>query len=946
MSSGRSVEIRFFGSTRALEDALAKAGIAADAASKEIGDKMGSAANKTGGIFSKLGNSMSNFGLPFGESVSKMGEKIGEVEGKGKKFGAAMAEVGKGLTLGLGAAAVAVGAESFRLGEQWQSAMASLAGHAGIGIGAADKIGQALLSTAGKSEFSATEMANAFAPVAGEFVNLTGHALTAGQSLKVMSAASDLATASGTPLADATKAIADVMIPFHMNVGQASSAANTLWNTQRLLGVSTQDLQKTFERIVPYVAGSGMSFGQMSGLVVELSHSLGGGRMAMRQAGTAIQGLISPSSSANKALAAMGVELFNTQGKFVGMGPALDKLKTGLASLPGATGALSAEQRVLALSTELATVKGEAQTKATKLQIAGINEQLAPLKAQAAAFTQSSAMQAIFGKSANAMLGVIAGGSAGLAHYTSMVGKNGAVQKAAGQQSKTWHVETKVLKATLEDLGTRIGAVLVPMVQHLASDVASVVQWFQRHTAVAEILAGVIGGVVVTAIAAYAASLAVAAHKSITDFGTMMKGALSWGQQVDESGAVVQASYLKTAASQVASFAKSAAAAVGSAATTTAAWVASAAKQGALAVAQTATVVAEYAAQKAAALATFVAENLAAIGAFAAITGGAILLVVAIVKYHKQIEKAAVAVWHAIEGAAKAVWHAIEDAVHAVATWVKAHFKLMAEVLVSLFVPGGIIIVAIVKWHHQIAAIAGRVISDVVNFFTGLPGRILAVVDRLISDFTSLGKQIIQGLINGVTGMVGKAVKAVEHVGSSILGGIKHLFGVFSPSRVMAEIGVNIVQGLANGIAGSGPRAVQAMTAMANQLKASGQSTLGAAAQHLAGTMTQQLTAGLSLGGPQITQQRGVLAGQLGSVGDVGGVGPLSQMAGGFAALGSAGVGVGGVGAGGQAGLVYQPTYNIPVTGDMSPQTAQALQRILEQHDQQLVGMLQQVRAA
>ncbi len=942
MTSARNVEIRFFGSTKQLEEALAKAGIAAEAAGKEIGDKMGSAASKTGGIFSKLGNSMSNFGLPFGESVSKMGERIGEVEGKGKRFGAAMAEVGKGLTLGLGAAAVAVGAESFKLGEQWQSAMSSLAGHAGIGIGAADKIGQAFLGTAGKSEFSATEIANAFAPVAGEFVNLTGHALNAGQSLQVMSAASDLATASGTPLADATKAIADVMIPFHMNVSQAAGASNTLWNTQRLLGVSTQDLQKTFERIVPYVAGSGMSFGQMSGLVVELSHSLGGGRMAMRQAGTAIQGLISPSSSANKALAAMGVQLFNTQGKFVGMGPALDKLKAGLRSLPGATGALSAEQRVLALSTELATVKGEAQTKGTKAQIAGINQQLAPLKAQAAAFTQSSAMQAIFGKSANAMLGVIAGGSAGLAHYTSMVGKNGAVQKAAAQQSKTWHVETKVLKATLEDLGTRIGAVLVPMVQHLASDVASVVQWFQKHTAVAEVLAGVIGGVVVAAIGAYVASLAVAGVQSVAQFASMAAAGVTWAVSQASSIGSTLALWAMYAAETAVNFAKSAASAVASAATTTAAWVASAAKQGALAVAQTAKVVAEYAVQKAAALATFVAENVAAVGAFAAITGGAILLVLAIVKYHKQIEKAVVAVWHAIEGAAKAVWHAIQDAVHAVVSWVKAHFKLMAEVLIALFVPGGIIIEAIVKWHHQIAEIAGRVVSDVVTFFAGLPGRILAVNERLVVDFTNLGKQIIQGLINGVTGMVGKAVSAVKHIGSSILGGIKHLFGVFSPSRVMAEIGTNIVQGLANGIAGSGPRAVQAMTAMANQLKMSGQSTLGVAAERIAAMMTQRLSAGLSLGSSQVTQQLGMLAGQLGSVGDVGGASQLAQMAGVLGAPGTSGVG-GGAAAG---GLVYQPTYNIPVTGDMSPQTAQQLKVLLEQHDQQLVAMLEQVRAA
>ncbi len=939
MSGARNVEIRFFGSTRALEEALAKAGIAADAASKEIGDKMGSAASKTGGIFSKLGSSMSNFGLPFGESVSKMGEKIGEVEGKGKRFGAAMAEVGKGLTLGLGAAALAVGAESFKLGEQWQSAMASLAGHAGIGIGAADKIGQAFLGTAGKSEFSATEIANAFAPVAGEFVNLTGHALNAGQSLTVMSAASDLATASGTPLADATKAIADVMIPFHMNVSQAAGASNTLWNTQRLLGVSTQDLQKTFERIVPYVAGSGMSFGQMSGLVVELSHSLGGGRMAMRQAGTAIQGLISPSSSANKALAAMGVQLFNTQGKFVGMGPALDKLKTGLRSLPGATGALSAEQRVLALSTELATVKGEAQTKQTKATIAGINQQLAPLKAQAAAFTQSSAMQAIFGKSANAMLGVIAGGSAGLAHYTAMASKNGAVQKAAAQQSKTWHVETKVLKATLEDLGTRIGNKLIPIAQRLAGDVMKLVQWFQKHAAVAEVLAGVIGGVVVAAIGAYAVSMATAAAATIAAAAPVL--AIVAGVALLAAGIYE----LVTHWSQVWGEIKRVAAA---------AWhavydnVVHPIEQ---LFTKTIPSVFDSGIQFFAKLPGRIVKALASFGKDLVgwIKGAWRLWLHAneveirtvlglFTKLPGRIVKAAASLGDHLVKWIKDGWHAFQNADR---TAVQAVLKWFKGLPGDLLKAAGSLGAHLTQWAkdawHAFQNADVDAVQAVQKWFERLPAKIIGWLGNAGKLLVNVGKQIIQGLINGVTGMVGKAVKAVKNVGKSILSGIKGLFGVFSPSRVMAEIGTNIVQGLANGIAGSGPRAVQAMTAMANQLKMSGQSTLGAAAQHLAGMMTQQLSAGLSLGGPQL----GVLAGQLGPAGDVGGVGQLSQTAavGGVPGLGAAAGSVG-------QGLVYQPTYNIPVTGDMSPQTAQQLKVMLEQHDQQLIAMLQQVRAA
>jgi hypothetical protein len=62
------------------------------------------------------------------------------------------------------------------------------------------------------------------------------------------------------------------------------------------------------------------------------------------------------------------------------------------------------------------------------------------------------------------------------------------------------------------------------------------------------------------------------------------------------------------------------------------------------------------------------------------------------------------------------------------------------------------------------------------------------------------GKDLIQGLINGIKNMAGAAWDAVKSVGSSIVGGVKSLFGIGSPSRVFHEFGLNIGQGLVNGI--------------------------------------------------------------------------------------------------------------------------------------------------
>ncbi len=65
------------------------------------------------------------------------------------------------------------------------------------------------------------------------------------------------------------------------------------------------------------------------------------------------------------------------------------------------------------------------------------------------------------------------------------------------------------------------------------------------------------------------------------------------------------------------------------------------------------------------------------------------------------------------------------------------------------------------------------------------------------------GSDLIQGLINGITGMVGSATKSVENLGGSIVGSLKSVLGIHSPSTVFAEMGANMGQGLINGITGS-----------------------------------------------------------------------------------------------------------------------------------------------
>lgn len=79
--------------------------------------------------------------------------------------------------------------------------------------------------------------------------------------------------------------------------------------------------------------------------------------------------------------------------------------------------------------------------------------------------------------------------------------------------------------------------------------------------------------------------------------------------------------------------------------------------------------------------------------------------------------------------------------------------------------------------------------NDFMNFLKGLPGQAMQI-----------GKNIIDGLKNGLSNAVGGLLNTVKGIGSSISGAFKSILGIHSPSKVFMEHGKYIVQGLSMGI--------------------------------------------------------------------------------------------------------------------------------------------------
>jgi hypothetical protein len=68
-------------------------------------------------------------------------------------------------------------------------------------------------------------------------------------------------------------------------------------------------------------------------------------------------------------------------------------------------------------------------------------------------------------------------------------------------------------------------------------------------------------------------------------------------------------------------------------------------------------------------------------------------------------------------------------------------------------------------------------------------------------DFASIGRNMIQGLINGLTGMLGALKSTVISAASSVANWFKSKLGIHSPSRVFMGLGNHVMAGLDQGLA-------------------------------------------------------------------------------------------------------------------------------------------------
>jgi TP901 family phage tail tape measure protein len=289
-------------------------------------------------------------------------------------------------------------------------------------------------------------MLDAFAPVAGQLELVAGRALTVAESTTFMTAAMALAEATGKPLGETTAALAKVMQAYGLGVDKAANASDILFNVSRALNLPISDVADAVDKLHGKLGIAAPSLADTGALVEALaSHGISGSRGLLTVSGAMIA-LLDPAKKVSKEVQALGLTIYDSNGKFVGMESIIGQLQPKLAGMTD-------QQRIATLTS-------------------------------------------LFGsKAAEVMNGVIADGSKKFEEHALAIGKSNSATDAAAKATDTAKGHFEKAKTAVIDMAIGIGQKLLPVVEVLIGALSTVVGWLTRHEQVLYLVLGVLGAV-------------------------------------------------------------------------------------------------------------------------------------------------------------------------------------------------------------------------------------------------------------------------------------------------------------------------------------------------------------------------------------------------------------------------------------------------------------------
>ena len=634
--------------------ALESLGIKAEAVGLKSESAFGKMAQNTGGVFQKLGSTLGSFGLPFSESVSKVGDKFAETETKGKNAFANLASVGKGMALGVAAGAAAVGYESIEMADKLEASRAKLEG---------------ALKGAGTS-FEALK-----GPIAGVDLKMEHLGYTNAQTEDALAA-----------LTVATQ-----------NPKRAMSEMGLVADLARFKNISLTDAS------------------------IALAKAQEGNLRPLKQLGI---DLPVAASSAEKVKVAQE----NLAKAIAASNAVVDKYGQGVMD--------AGNKHNPAYAKSIQTVE-TAQKKLSDVQSTG---------------------------------------------GTILDALNQRIGGQSTEYTKTFAGKMDVLRATTQDLGAKLGLILIPILEKLGTILAVTIGWFEKHKTVAMLLGAVIGGALVVAIGAYIASV-VTAEAVTAAFGAVMT-ALPWIAIV--AGLILLLTHWKLVWGEVKKIAEDV-------------WkFLDGVWQG---------------------IDKGIREAWGKIEKFfkdwwplliGIFTGPIGLLVGLIIKFHSQISDVIQTMWHAVAGFFQRMWDDVEHATGTAIALLVMGFKALVDGAFKM-VEG---VLSAASHLPFVGSHFAAALKTVKGFQSDVDSSLSGLANDMRSWGTTAGQNLGQGMAAGISQAKVAAIAAGAQLSADTVKSMRLAAQTASPSKLTFETGIDIAKGLEQGMMVGRPGAQAAATSL------------------------------------------------------------------------------------------------------------------------------------
>lgn len=739
---------------------------------------------------------MEDIRIRIGAEISDFSRAMSEVESKMSAVGAKLSGAGQAMATTFGAAGGAIAAGlglAVNKSMDFESQISRVGAIAGASGKELDALRDSALELGASTSKSASEVA-----IAQEGLAALG--FTATDVIAAMPGVISAAESSGADMAQTAEVMASALNIFGLEAAESTRVADILAQTANMSAADINDMGYALKYAGPVAANLGVSMEELSASIGIMTNAGLDGSSAGTALRAGLLSLLNPSEQNSKMMEAMGIQMTDANGKFIGLSGVVKNLGE---SMNGMT---------------------DAQKTATLASLVG---------------TEAS----------SGFLALMNAGPAEIDKFTTSLENSGGASATAAAAMKD------NLKGALEELGgafetaqITIGTALTPAIQLVASLLTGLANAFnnlspgmQQFIAIgAAVTAGVlllgaglgvllmIAGSVVSGIAALggaAAILATALAVLTSPITLIIAGlvalgaafAVLWAKSQTFRTIVTQAfQAIKSAALEVFNFIK------------------------------------PYIMQAIAAIQASVQQGLNAIRQFWQENGQQIMTIVramwAIVKaifstYLANIVAVAKAGFTVLAAVVKTVFNIIKSVVTTVMKVISGVIKTVLAIMrgdwsaalngiksivTAVFngirsfitaVMNGIKSIIIAVWNairSTVTTVVNGIRTVVTTVFNSLRSTVssamngvrTAIVDgwnRAKSFLTSInlasiGKNIIQGLVNGINSMIGAVGKAISGIAQKVIGGVQKAMDVHSPSRVMMEIGGYTTEGLAVGI--------------------------------------------------------------------------------------------------------------------------------------------------